>query len=302
MSFSRRNGYEPEPVLQLDGMDEALRNALWTVVVLHIRGVERNSFDMVFYHSSTRSPYECKLDYLKDLWVHFWKQPIDTCLDPEFAQDQIRAWYYGLDWRKVYDFIEFLLAPPRGQTAITPEPVNAALQREHSAYTISAKRLVVPITDATQLEAINAATKQTSALTSVHEHLTNAQKLFSIREAPYQYGPSIGEAISAVETLAKMMVADVVGTLDGPNSFAGAAKLFPKAGIKLPSQLLDSWLDTWGYTCERAGIRHGKPHDKTGTEISQAEALYMLVKCSAFVSYLLQLASEANIKLGEPNA
>lgn len=277
-SFSRRNGYKAQPVLQLESMDEQLQNVLWNVISRYIDFLRSRAPD---YSFASR--------FITRVWDGHFGRSLDEISNVSHGEKVLRTVFYNLTWNEVYDLIEFIVVS-EGELR---RPLNDALTRQHAAYQISDEGMVLAVTNATQLEAINTATKETSGIESVHSHLVTAQQLFSNREKPDQYGPSIGESISAVETLAKMMVAHVPKPV---NSLAAALKLFPEAGIKLPSQLLDSWSDTWGYTCDRAGIRHGKPNDTTGTEISQAEALYMLVKSSAFVSYLLHLAREANVK------
>ena len=281
MTFSLRNGYEPKPVLQFESMDERLQNGLWNVISRYL--------DLLRSQADT---YERAKYIVQKVWDGHFGESLDDVGNPARGESLIRDKFYNLQWNKVYDFVEFTVAIKSIQRDLT-RSFNAVLEREHSAYRVTGEGLVMPITDSTQLEAINAATKETSALAPVHDHLTKAQQLFSIREKPDHYGPSIGEAISAVETLAKMMV----GHVGQPNSLAAALDLFPQAGIKLPSQLLDSWRDTWRYASDRKTVRHGKPDDATGTNVSQAEALYMLVKCSGFVSYLLHLASEAKLTL-----
>lgn len=270
-------GYEAKPVLQLESMDDRLRNVLWNTISRHLNSLR------------VRPNYALATWLIEKVWDGHFGESLNDISNNSHGEKVICEVFYNLQWNEVYDLVQFIIDI---EPALVSE-FNDALTRQHSAYHISDKRLIVPITDSTQLEAINAATKETSALAPVHAHLTKAQQLFSIREKPDQYGPSIGEAISAVETLAKMMVAHV----GQPNSLTAALNLFAQAGIKLPTHLLESWTYTWRYASDRKTVRHGKPDDATGTDVSQAEALYMLVKCSAFVSYLLHLATEAKIKL-----
>jgi len=48
----------------------------------------------------------------------------------------------------------------------------------------------------------------------------------------------------------------------------------------------------YGFTSDEEGIRHALL-DKTGAQVDETDALYMLGSCAAFVSYLINKARQA---------
>jgi hypothetical protein len=84
---------------------------------------------------------------------------------------------------------------------------------------------------------------------------------------------------------------------DSSTTLGAALKRLKNRGIELPSAMEKSWGSMYGYTSDQGGIRHSLTDD--GVEVSAAEAQYMLVSCSAFVSYLIQLANNAGIDLNK---
>jgi hypothetical protein len=83
-------------------------------------------------------------------------------------------------------------------------------------------------------------------------------------------------------------------TEDSTATLGTAIKRLTKQGIQLHSAMEGAWGKLYGYTSDQRGIRHAL---SDGEDISFAEAKYMLVSCSAFVSYLIQLAQDAGIAL-----
>ena len=94
------------------------------------------------------------------------------------------------------------------------------------------------------------------------------------------YRNAIKEAISAVESIVKVMTGSEAGGLSGPLEdlerklgFHGALK----AGFK----------NLYGYTSDEDGIRHAILQQ---SKVGFAEANFMIVACSAFVNYLIAKA------------
>jgi len=51
-----------------------------------------------------------------------------------------------------------------------------------------------------------------------------------------------------------------------------------------------AWSNLYGYTNDEPGVRHGA--DEEAPTVGHADAMYMLVTCSAIVSYLIELKIE----------
>ena len=92
VSFSARNGIAPSKEMQIESMDEHLRNGLW------------NAFLPIL---KVHTGYVL----LHDIWIEFFKQPIDRL--PRSSNDRramFRDDFFGSEWNKVYDLIEFVCA------------------------------------------------------------------------------------------------------------------------------------------------------------------------------------------------
>lgn len=139
---------------------------------------------------------------------------------------------------------------------------------------------IVEITSENEVLAIeNALFTSQSQYRPVHEHLRRALELLSDRETR-DYRNSIKESISAVESLAcliagkpKAALNDALDVIEKKHSLHGALK--------------KSFSNLYGYTSDAGGVRH-KLLDET--ILSQEDATFMLVSCSAFVSYLIAKA------------
>lgn len=105
--------------------------------------------------------------------------------------------------------------------------------------------------------------------------LDRAVELLADRTTP-DYPNSIKESISAVEAIVKKITGE--GTLG-----AGLKKL-EAAGLTIHPALRGAWSQMYGWTSDDNGIRHAGIE---AANADQALAKYMLVTCSAFVSYLV---------------
>src|SRR5215472_10846800 len=100
--FSERIGAKaPKTVLQLESMDDDLRNGLWNgcqLAVLKRVGGVRLYVSLDPFVSS----------FLRVLWADFFKKPLDTI--PEEGAEAysiIRKFFFSCSWSEVYDFVEF---------------------------------------------------------------------------------------------------------------------------------------------------------------------------------------------------
>ena len=108
-------------------------------------------------------------------------------------------------------------------------------------------------------------------------------ELLADRQAP-DYPNSVKESISAVEAITKKITGE--GTLS-----AGLKKL-QSVGLNIHPALKEGWLKIYGWTSDEDGVRHGAIDAAT---IDQTMAKYILVSCSAFVSYLIDEGKKVNL-------
>ena len=109
----------------------------------------------------------------------------------------------------------------------------------------------------------------------VAAHLQRALELLSDREQP-DYRNSIKESISAVESMARVVVENPKATL------GDALRVLEKRGTLHPA-LKDGFGKLYGYTSDEQGIRHAMLDEPS---ISAADAKFFLLSCTSFANYL----------------
>ena len=162
---------------------------------------------------------------------------------------------------------------------------NAILERELSGFRFVAG-VLTPITTPAEVEAIEEAAGATASkgFQGAHVHLTNALLHLGKKPDP-DYRNSIKESISAVESVAKLISGEEAGGLE-----KALTKLSDATGIH--SALKSGFLKLYGYTSNEDGIRHAILEE---SDVGFIEAKYMLVACSAFVSYLISKADSGRM-------
>lgn len=271
-SFSERHHLKPvRSVLQVDSMDDALRNGLWNVIFHY------------FYFGNHIFPADQHVPLMRMIFRDLYKEAADTIGANDWYA--IRSRFFGATWNEVYDFVEFLAG--RFVSARTIDDyineVNIILEREMSGYRL-VDGLITRITSDTEINEIEQATH--NGVTLVEQHLRTALAHMSDRTAP-DYRNSIKESISAVETMTKLISGDKQPTLGPALDYIG--KL-----INLHPDLKEGFQKLYRYTSDSDGIRHSLMREP---DLSFDDAKFMLVACSAFVNYLLAKATKAGITI-----
>ena len=286
MLFSQRYGFQPvRDALQTEGMDDGLRNQLWSV--FHTLFFEIHGDVSIGY----AGPEVRALVY--SVWLRFLKQPSDT-LDPGFGSfaGYVRKWWFHPDtpWWARYDLIENVVDNEDilddDAVAETVELINRVLEGEHSGYRFVGRSLI-QLTAPEQIEAVEQALEDTTSLVGVRHHLGRAVELLSSRQQP-DFANSVKESVSAVEAMCRLIVGRDKATL------GEGLKLLADAGVKVHPALKESFLKVYGYASDADGVRHAA---FTLPEVTRPEATYLLVAASAFVSYLMTKAADAGIAL-----
>ena len=280
MRFSQRMGLRPiKNTIQKDSMDKDLKYGLWNALQLVVLDTLDTKYSWI------GSPYA---RLFRSLWSDFFKYPLDNLNNAwETTRGRIRDWYFKAEWYEVYDFIEFV-AQNLSDSDKEPfvEICNSVLEKELSAYRFIGDK-IGEITSAAEISAIEAALADSSPVAGINGHLQSALEKFTDRKNP-DYRNSIKESISAVEGMARLITGDPKATL------GKAIKRLKDNGLVLHPALEDAWSKLYGYTSDAGGIRHAMLEE---SKIRSSDAKYMLVSCSAFVSYLLELSLEAGLKL-----
>jgi hypothetical protein len=278
MSFSERYNLKPaRSVAQKDTMDDSLRNGIWDA--FHVCVWEK--VDVPQYFSSSN---------LFALFQRYWHSYFHFTLDslPTNSYDaltKVNNYFFSCTWNEIYDFIEFTakMAPAEMANGFV-NFCNHVLERDLSAYRFVDNQ-IVEITSETEITSIEEALDITRGLGGVNMHLDTAISLLSDRKQP-DYRNSIKESISAVEAMAQLITGDHKATL------GAALKTLESKSIIHPA-LQKSYAQIYGYTSDADGIRHAMVDEPN---INHCDAKFMLVSCTAFINYLIQKASDNNIK------
>ncbi|MDD3883595.1 MAG: hypothetical protein PHW66_01550 [Gallionella sp.] len=276
MRFSERYGYKKvREIVQIDSIDEPLRNALWSLLKIFVWDHMRPSTGGYGGHYLSSGSNKEISSLCKRLWFGYFKKPLDQ-LDDDWDKvyGQIRKYFFGCEWYAVYDFLEFVVNNyERYQFKDNfIASCNQTLEKEISAYRF-VDGLISRITEQDEVDEIERALE--TALGPVRIHLRRALELLSSREAP-DYRNSIKESISAVESLAAIATGAEKGTL---------GQLIKKLEdeIQLHPSLRAAFSSLYGYTSDEGGIRHALMESES---VQFEDAKFFLVVCSAFVNFV----------------
>jgi hypothetical protein len=266
VTFSERYGFIDIKAIQLGSIDRDLRVSLWNKCA-RLAGLHDDS--MVFRETRAYRVVSPRL------FEEFLKQPIEDIpatrngllklVSHEFLDGQ---------WFRVYDLIEFFYSVIV-DTASFAKAINRVLEAEKSGYRLLEGK-IVPITDQAQLDELEAAVGQKGAFEPAAEHIRASTRLYADRKKP-DYRNSVKEAISAVESAAKVIAGSEHSTLGD-----AIKRIEKKHGIH--PAFKDGVLRLYGYTNDQGGIRHSLIEADRTDEI---DSRFMLISCSAFVNFLI---------------
>lgn len=269
--FSERMGFvKPRLDLQINDIDERLRNRLWNFYrKVFIRNISGND-DVDIINEDI---------FFEEVMIYIWDMFLGLSISPKFSSTNtlftLERWFFEGSWYKLYDLIEFTYKIRTAFVGLDElEELNKLLEQENSGYRF-VNGLVTPITSQQEINEIEEAAQ--TKYETVNEHLKTAIQLFSDRENP-NYRNSMKEAISAVESLCCIVAEDENATLG-----KALAKIEKKG--KLHGSLKKGFTALYGYTSDEGGIRHKLLEDSQ--EIKFEDAKFMLVSCSAFINYLI---------------
>ena len=276
MRFSERYRFKQvREFVQIDSVDEPLKNGLWNVLQVFVWDDTKGAGGLYagYYLSDPRNHEIRQLCHA--LWFSYFKEPLDQ-LDDNWTKtlQELRRYFFECTWYEVYDFVEFVANHYSGVRFKESFMIacDTVLERELSAYRF-VDGLGTRVTQQQEIEGIESALDRAAG--PVHSHLRRALELLADRNTP-DYRNSIKESISAVESLSVSIVGET-GTL---------GQLIKKLEqqIGLHPALKGSISNLYGYTSDEGGIRHALLEEETA-DLDHAK--FMLVVCSAFVSFVL---------------
>lgn len=266
--FSRRNGYNTVAI-QLECASDTLKRRIMAAFYKQ----EFDTYDTIEWTNYATG--------IEDMMIEMgvpYEFPKNEIFKRKNAEALQRFVLESKEWYTIFDFIERYLAVSEKNTSATmAKEFNRILEDEVSAYRIL-DNLVVPITNKAELETVEEA--KNTPYDSVHTHITKALSLYADRKAP-DYENSIKESISAVEAMCC-----IITGLSGAQATLGTAiKKLKDNGVHIHKAMENAFSALYGYASDEEGIRHG------GIDFKNApaeDAKYMLISCSAFVSYLME--------------
>ncbi len=275
-TFSERNNFvKVTNIIQINDINDALRQSLWNVLHEEIM----NNDDKDWSKS------------LKFFSINYFKCPIHTLpTSPSSRKKWLYDKFIKLEWYKVYDLFEVLISnyddfSNKDDCNILIKKINTVLEREVSGYRL-VNNSFIGITNDAEIEIIDEAIQDTynNALLGANNHLKSAIDHLSLKPMP-DYRNSIKESISAIESIVIKLSNDNSGKFQ---------KLLGdiKEKIQIHGALSSAFEKLYGYTSDDDGIRHAMINDAT---VGFDEAKYMLISCSAFIHYILMKASAAGI-------
>jgi hypothetical protein len=258
-------GFRPvADVIQVDGMNDTLRNGIWNVLFANDFGQHGflNTYDICAPRIGAFS---------EALWADHFKLPVDKRPSSNSRiLEEIRHYFFDCAWNEVYDFVEFCVAY-YGDRLVAP--LNSMLERELAGYRIIDGK-VAPISSTEEVETIQEAVGD-NTFPGASAHLQTALELLSRKTNP-DYRNSIKESISAVESVSCAIAGSKSAMLGD-----ALKKMAKKHSLHVA--LKDGFIKLYGYTSDSDGIRHAMLDEP---QLTQADAIYFLVSCSAFVNYL----------------
>ncbi|PGC09943.1 hypothetical protein COL99_24450 [Bacillus toyonensis] len=286
MRFSERMGFVPvKELIQVESMDNDLRNSLWNLFesIIAGSGIAKDQSAYITMYN----PMDDFNRFIVSQWCNFFKRPLSQ-IPIEFYSwlKRIEKYFMSMEWYQVYDFIEF--------TAQKYEPIantfktacNSILERELSAYRF-VENILARINSQQEMDSIENAISFKSSKAFVDKHIEQALRLMANRENP-DYINSIKESISAVESICKVIAADEKGTL------GHALGKLEQKGIVIHDTLKEGFKRIYWYTSDGDGIRHAH---KEVPNVSFEDEQFMLITCSSLCNYLIEKANKVGIDL-----
>ncbi|MCD8290578.1 MAG: hypothetical protein LUC91_03645, partial [Prevotella sp.] len=274
--FSERNGYtKPSDIIIREKITPEIQNAMCSCYDRLVSLMPCDGYDVSY------------IDMEKHIWTFFLNERESKfyighthyrIVATAFIEDKERKWYEKLD---LLEFtIKYLRERVQKRNPVLDKFINrlnSEFERLNFGYRIVNDE-VVEITSEVEIKAIEDSLKSTHQ--NIRMHLDKALQLYAKRPDG-DYSNSIKESISAVEAYCRERT--------GKSTLGDALKNLESKGIVIPKALNDAFTKLYIYTNQPdTGIRHALM-DTDGKYTPKAEeALFMLVSCSAFISYLMK--------------
>lgn len=262
---------EVRSLVQSDELDEETRTELWNVLVLLREDLESGRADSQRVRVLA-AVWERQLKGARD------ERPTDSRLWGSIKEVILAGpWFESLDM--IEAIVKFLEAFPSPYDPERVQNVTDAYNNRFEYFLVGYRFIgheITPVSSTAEAAAVSSAVDDVSGLAGARHHLERATDLLADRQAP-DYPNSIKESISAVEA--------VVRKVTGAATLGKGLSKLESVGLVLHGSLKSAWQQMYGWTSDDDGIRHGGIE---AANADQAMARYVLVTCSAFISYLVE--------------
>jgi hypothetical protein len=276
LTFAQAEGLSPLPTqLNRTEVTPELRAVLWQFIHDEIsRSTTTGTFD-----TFVGSVWGKILRNVHVLHYHRFTDDFSTVLNDVLKS--VRPVFEKGDFAEIYGWLQFVLQhqPPPGFA----RQIEARLRYCRAPYRVIADDVLCPIGSNLDAAIVERALKdvQASSLAGGHEHL----KLAVTELTNGNFADSVRESIHAVES--------VVRVLEPSGDFSKAlTKLEQKTNIH--GALKKGFLALYGFSSDEQGIRHPLL-DKEAPSVDEADGLFMIGACSAFLSYLVNKSRAAGL-------
>lgn len=278
LHFSERNGYvSPSKVLIQKTITTEIENCICNC------------------YSALKEDLKACCHSYQDLEVHLWTKFMN-----QRASEFQTSWNWhgsvispylssqAVQWYKKIDLIEETIEFLKGYCCY-PQPLdnfvkglNSEFERLTYGYRI-VNNQVTPITDEVQISAIQKPLESPTVHENIRRHLNNALRLYS-QQPQADYQNSIKESISAVECLCRSITEE--------NTLGKALSKLERSGAIIHPRLKEVFDLLYAYANQKdTGIRHALMKPENNYVPQSEEALYMLVSCCSFVTYICEKQS-----------
>lgn len=273
MLFSERNIYKEKPLV-LNNISENCKTRILNRFNIFFR-MQLNVVSSIYILNILWD----RLGYKVDLDLY----ELENKDIRDFLINKFNRLWYAQQWYTYYDILEMILSfsvsdnkliggDEKEKISNFKNGVNKIFVEENIGYRIINNQ-VVNITTEEEINEIEKA--MDSVFDSVNDHFEKALSFYSDRKNP-DYKNSIKESISAVESMCCIICGKKV-------ELGKALGKLEKNGIYIHGAMKNGFQALYGYVSDESGIRHGGIEDK---EVTEEDAKFMLVTCSAFVNYL----------------
>ncbi|MCK1391622.1 hypothetical protein [Bradyrhizobium sp. 1] len=274
LTFEQAEGAQPLPSqLRLKEVSRELRALLWARIHSYLE-------DAIQYDDYTRGTFRAPWSTIfKDEFVYRQHKMADRY--ENYADEQItslRDLFEKGSYLAIFGWLEFVLKHPACPGRL-PQQVENILRHCRAAYRVIDDVVICPIGSEAEHATVTKAFADLAStqFNGARAHLRNAATQLTAGA----YADCVRESIHAVEAVGK--------TLDP------TADILPKALRRLEQKIAihpamkNGFVSLYAYTSDEKGIRHALLDDGSA-KVDEADALFMLGACAAFVSYMINKA------------